>query len=203
MGRKLGPCTDPEKLTALLDHVGQTVGGGQVLVQVPLIRLPQGLLPVHHPTHTHTLLLHTTTQIHTTRAHTHRRTHLPHLPTHTDTPTTHTNGNPQTPSTTAHLGEELSLRRSVLRWKSEGARHTARLVGVIWFSATAAVTSLSRHRRVCSASRLSSGRSSTADLAACKRSSLGMSVWRGGGRKNEKNLISFSIDGLDYARLNR
>ena len=41
--------TDPEQLPALLDHVGEAVGGGQVLVQVPLVGLPQGRLPVHHP----------------------------------------------------------------------------------------------------------------------------------------------------------
>lgn len=44
-------------------------------------------------------------------------------------------------SLAAYLGEEFSLFR-VLRWKREGAKHTARLVGVIWFSLTAAVTSL-------------------------------------------------------------
>lgn len=48
---------------------------------------------------------------------------------------------PHAPLPGPYLGEELSLFR-VLRWKSEGARHTARLVGVIWFSFTAAVTSL-------------------------------------------------------------
>lgn len=42
-----------------------------------------------------------------------------------------------------YLGEEFSLLR-VLRWKREGAKHTARLVGVIWFSFTAAVTSLKK-----------------------------------------------------------
>lgn len=74
-----------------------------------------------------------------------------------------------------HLGDELSFFRSVLRWKRDGARQTARLVGVIWFSATLAVTSLRRHKSVCSASRFSTGRSSTAARAACRRSSLGMS----------------------------
>lgn len=44
-------------------------------------------------------------------------------------------------SSNRYLGEEFSLF-SVLRWKREGAKHTARLVGVIWFSFTAAVTSL-------------------------------------------------------------
>ena len=42
-----------------------------------------------------------------------------------------------------YLGEEFSLFK-VLRWKREGAKHTARLVGVIWFSFTAAVTSLKK-----------------------------------------------------------
>lgn len=46
-------------------------------------------------------------------------------------------------SSDPYLGEEFSLFR-VLRWKREGARHTARLVGVIWFSLTAAVTSLKK-----------------------------------------------------------
>lgn len=40
-----------------------------------------------------------------------------------------------------YLGEEFSLLR-VFKWKREGAKHTARFVGVIWFSFTAAVTSL-------------------------------------------------------------
>lgn len=40
-----------------------------------------------------------------------------------------------------YLGEEFSLLR-VFRWKREGAKQTARFVGVIWFSFTAAVTSL-------------------------------------------------------------
>lgn len=79
-----------------------------------------------------------------------------------------------------HLGDELSFRRSVLRWKRDGARQTARLVGVIWFSATLAVTSLRRHRSVRIASRFSSGRSSTAARTACRRSSLGMSGEQGG-----------------------
>lgn len=46
-------------------------------------------------------------------------------------------------SSDRYLGEEFSLFR-VLRWKREGAKHTARLVGVIWFSFTAAVTSLKK-----------------------------------------------------------
>lgn len=80
-----------------------------------------------------------------------------------------------------HLGEELSLRRRVLRWKREGARQTARLVGVIWFSATLAVTSLSRHSSVRRASLFSSGSSSTAARAAWRRSSLGISGEGQGG----------------------
>lgn len=73
------------------------------------------------------------------------------------------------------------MRRRVLRWKRDGARQTARLVGVIWFSDTLAVTSLSRHSSVRRASRFSSGSSSTAARAACRRSSLGMSVEEEGG----------------------
>lgn len=42
------PSTDPEEFPALLDHVRQAMGGSQVLIQVPLIRLPQSLLSVHH-----------------------------------------------------------------------------------------------------------------------------------------------------------
>lgn len=41
------------------------------------------------------------------------------------------------------LGEEFSLLR-VFKWKRDGAKHTARFVGVIWFSFTAAVTSLKK-----------------------------------------------------------
>jgi len=76
--------------------------------------------------------------------------------------------------THTNLGEELSLR-SVLRWKREGAKHTARLVQVIWFSPTLAVTSLRKHNKVCRASRFSSGKSNTAALTACRRCSLGTS----------------------------
>lgn len=42
-----------------------------------------------------------------------------------------------------YLGEEFSLLR-VFKWNREGAKHTARFVGVIWFSFTAAVTSLKK-----------------------------------------------------------
>lgn len=76
--------------------------------------------------------------------------------------------------THTHLGEELSLR-IVLRWKREGAKHTARLVQVIWFSPTLAVTSLRKHSKVWRASRFSSGNSNTAALTACRRCSLGTS----------------------------
>lgn len=79
-----------------------------------------------------------------------------------------------TDSTHTHLGEELSLR-SVLRWKREGAKHTARLVQVIWFSPTLAVTSLRKHNKLWRASRFSSGKSNTAALTACRRCSLGTS----------------------------
>lgn len=41
--------TDPEEFPALLDHVCQAMSGGQVLIQVSLVRLSQCLLPVHHP----------------------------------------------------------------------------------------------------------------------------------------------------------
>lgn len=41
--------TNPEELPALLQHVSQAVGGGQVLVQVPLVWLAKRGLPVHHP----------------------------------------------------------------------------------------------------------------------------------------------------------
>ena len=43
-----------------------------------------------------------------------------------------------------------------LRWKREGARHTAMFMGVIWFSSTEEVTSLRKQRSVCSTSRFSS-----------------------------------------------
>lgn len=76
--------------------------------------------------------------------------------------------------TNTHLGEELSLR-GVLRWKREGAKHTARLVQVIWFSPTLAVTSLRKHSKVCRASRFSSGNNNTAALTACRRCSFGTS----------------------------
>lgn len=40
----------------------------------------------------------------------------------------------------AHLGDSVSFF-SMLRWKSDGPRHTARFMGVIWFSSTSDVTS--------------------------------------------------------------
>lgn len=39
-----------------------------------------------------------------------------------------------------HLGDSVSFF-SMLRWKSEGPRQTARFIGVIWFSSTKEVTS--------------------------------------------------------------
>lgn len=44
-----GTNTDPEEFPALLDHVCQSVSGSQVFIQVSLVRLPERLLPVHHP----------------------------------------------------------------------------------------------------------------------------------------------------------
>lgn len=44
-----GANTDPEEFPALLDHVCQSVSGSQVFIQVSLVRLPERLLPVHHP----------------------------------------------------------------------------------------------------------------------------------------------------------
>lgn len=41
--------TYPEEFPALLDHVCQAMSGSQVLVQVPLVWLPECLFPVHHP----------------------------------------------------------------------------------------------------------------------------------------------------------
>lgn len=41
--------TDPEEFPALLDHVCQAMSGSQVLIKVPLVRLSQCRLPVHHP----------------------------------------------------------------------------------------------------------------------------------------------------------
>lgn len=73
-----------------------------------------------------------------------------------------------------HLGE-LSFF-SKFRWKREGARHTARFMGVIWFSSTKLTTSLRKHSSVCKTSLLSSASSRMAAWAACSRCSLGTSV---------------------------
>lgn len=64
----------------------------------------------------------------------------------------------------------------VLRWKREGARHTAMLVGVIWFSSTQPTTSRRKRRSVCRASLCSSGRRKMAAWAAQNCWSLGKSV---------------------------
>lgn len=61
----------------------------------------------------------------------------------------------------AHLGALASLFR-VLRWNSDGARQTAMLVGVIWFSSTQATTSRRKNSSVRSASLFSSGSSKMA-----------------------------------------
>lgn len=63
----------------------------------------------------------------------------------------------------------------MLRWKSEGARHTARFMGVIWFSWTEEVTSLRKQSSVCNTSLFSSDISMMAACTACKRCSLGTS----------------------------
>lgn len=52
--------------------------------------------------------------------------------------------------------DELSRLR-VLRWNKDGARQTAILVGVIWFSSTNATTSLRKKSRIFRTSRFSSG----------------------------------------------
>lgn len=67
-------------------------------------------------------------------------------------------------ATLFHLGEELSFLE-ILRWKMEGAKHTARLPAVIWFSSADAM-SLRKYSRVCSTSRFSSGSSKVAACAA-------------------------------------
>lgn len=70
---------------------------------------------------------------------------------------------------------ELSLLR-VLRWNKDGARQTAMLVGVIWFSSTKATTSLRKNRRIFRASRFSSGRRRTAAWTAQNCWSFGRSI---------------------------
>lgn len=66
----------------------------------------------------------------------------------------------------------------MLRWKRDGARHTARFIGVIWFSSTEDVTSFRKHSSVCRTSRFSSAISMMAARTACKRCSLGTSGWK-------------------------
>lgn len=70
--------------------------------------------------------------------------------------------------------EELSRLR-VLRWNKEGARQTAMLVGVIWFSSTKATTSRRKNRRIFRASRFSFGRRRIAAWTAWNCWSFGTS----------------------------
>lgn len=74
-----------------------------------------------------------------------------------------------------YLGDRLSFFR-MLRWKSEGAKHTAIFMGVIWFSSTEEVTSLRKQSRVCSTSRFSSDISMMAAWTACSLWSFGTSA---------------------------
>lgn len=80
-------------------------------------------------------------------------------------------GAAQPHTTLFHLGEELSFLE-MLRWKMEGAKHTARLPAVIWFSSAEAM-SLRKYSRVCSTSRFSSGSRKVAACAAANHCSLG------------------------------
>lgn len=83
-----------------------------------------------------------------------------------------------------HLGELSFFNK--LRWKRDGARHTARFLGVIWFSSTKLATSLRKHRSVCRTSLLSSASSRMAACTACSRCSSGTSVdkWVPGHQRN-------------------
>ncbi|TNN64636.1 hypothetical protein EYF80_025145 [Liparis tanakae] len=76
-----------------------------------------------------------------------------------------------------HLQEETQDEdiRMTDRWNSDGARQTAMLVGVIWFSSTHATTSRRNSSSVRSARRFSSGRSKMAAWAAASCWSLGKS----------------------------
>ena len=74
-----------------------------------------------------------------------------------------------------YLGERLSFL-SILRWKREGARHTAMFMGVIWFSSTEDVTSLRKQSSVCSTSRFSSDINMMAAWTACSLWSFGTSA---------------------------
>lgn len=76
-----------------------------------------------------------------------------------------------------YLGERLSFL-SMLRWKREGARHTAMFMGVIWFSSTEEVTSLRKQSSVCNTSRFSSDINMIAAWRACNRCSFGTSAHR-------------------------
>lgn len=72
------------------------------------------------------------------------------------------------------MEEELSLLR-VLRWNKDGARQTAMLVGVIWFSSTKATTSRRKNRRIFKASLFSFGRRTIAAWTAWNCWSFGTS----------------------------
>lgn len=74
----------------------------------------------------------------------------------------------------AHLGDSVSFF-SMLRWKSEGPRQTARFIGVIWFSSTKEVTSRRKKSNVCRTSLFSSGINKIAALTACNLCSFGTS----------------------------
>lgn len=63
---------------------------------------------------------------------------------------------------------------TILRWKRDGAKHTAIFMGVIWFSSTD-VTSCRKHRRVCSTTLFSSDINMMAACTACSRCSFGTS----------------------------
>lgn len=74
-----------------------------------------------------------------------------------------------------YLGDRLSFF-ILLRWKRDGARHTAIFIGVIWFSATEEVTSLRKQSSVCSTSRFSSDINMMAAWTACNLWSFGTSA---------------------------
>lgn len=61
-------------------------------------------------------------------------------------------------------------------WNSDGARHTARLLAVIWLYWAFSATLLKNSSRCCSTSRCSSGSRSTADCTASGRTSGGRSA---------------------------
>lgn len=83
------------------------------------------------------------------------------------------------------LSDGLSERPDAGRWNSDGARHTARLLGVIWLIDARAATSVRNARNVCSASRCSSGSRSTAQRRASRRWFTGTTA------KSSKCFISY------------